>query len=401
MFGQSFAAVFSMVLMIVLANLLPKETYGLYRYILSLAGILNIFTLTGMNNAVSLATATGDDGSLRSAVKYQLKWNIILLFAFWALGLYYFVNANLPIAISLFIMGIFTPLTNAFNTFGAYLHGKKNFRLNSIFGIFSVGFYVTGMILVAFFSGKIISLVAAYTVTTFITTALFYYLTLRIYNPPSSSKSDYIKFGRKLTIISLIGPIVSQIDSIILTHFWGPAQLAVYALALAVPNQATTFIKDWVNIAFPKLATKSSKDLDSFFYRRILQGLLGGIGCAAIYIIIAPYFFTYLMPKYLDGILYSQILVISLITAIPNRYISLLLTTQKMSGLIFLSQLIQNIIKIIFLVSFGIFGGIFGLVLAQVLSSFISLAINIFTWKMRKKIGPLVNTLNFKSWSYK
>jgi len=39
----------SLLLVIAFANLLPKETYGLYRYILSLAGMLNSLSLTGMN----------------------------------------------------------------------------------------------------------------------------------------------------------------------------------------------------------------------------------------------------------------------------------------------------------------------------------------------------------------
>ncbi len=392
MFGQAWAAFLSLALTIVLANLLPKETYGLYRYILSLAGVLNIFTLTGMNSAVSLATATGDDGSLKSAARYQIKWNTLMLFAFWSLSAYYFFNDNLTIAASLLVMGIFAPLTSAFNTYGAFLQGKKNFRLNNIFSVLSVGFYVGGMMLVAYFSGQVIALVAGYAITTFITTALFYFLTVRFYNPPAETKTDYLKFGKKLTVVGLIGPIVSQIDSIILNHFWGPTQLATYTLAMAVPSRATTFIKDWVNIAFPKLATRSSSDLDSFFYRRIGQGLLTGIACAALYAIIAPYFFTYLMPKYLEGILYSQLLAVSLIAAVPNRYISILLTTQKLSGLIFFNQTIQNIIKIILLAGFGIFGGIIGLVIAQVLSSFVSLMMNIITWENRNILQAFVTS---------
>ena len=82
-FGQGMNSSISFLLIIAFANLLPKETYGFYRYILSLAGIFNVFTMTGMNAAVSQATATGNEGALRTSVRYQLKWNVMMAIAMW------------------------------------------------------------------------------------------------------------------------------------------------------------------------------------------------------------------------------------------------------------------------------------------------------------------------------
>src|SRR3989344_1043788 len=82
MFGQIVTSLLSLSLIFVFANFLSKETYGTYRYILSLAGILNIFTLTGMNQSVSQAVANGKDGVLKTSVSYQLKWNVMQLIAF-------------------------------------------------------------------------------------------------------------------------------------------------------------------------------------------------------------------------------------------------------------------------------------------------------------------------------
>ncbi|MDP3875262.1 MAG: oligosaccharide flippase family protein, partial [bacterium] len=90
--GQVISNILSLGLIVLFANLLPKETYGLYKYILSLAGALNIFTLTGMNQAIVQAVAAGNDGALRTSVKYQMKWNVMQLIAFWILGAYYLLN---------------------------------------------------------------------------------------------------------------------------------------------------------------------------------------------------------------------------------------------------------------------------------------------------------------------
>ena len=73
MFGQGMNAILSLGLLVAFANFLPKETYGTYRYILSIAGMLSIFTLTGMNSAVSRSVARGSIGILNQTVNYQLK----------------------------------------------------------------------------------------------------------------------------------------------------------------------------------------------------------------------------------------------------------------------------------------------------------------------------------------
>ena len=53
-------------LIVAFANLLSKETYGIYRYILSIAGVLNIFVLSGMGTAISRSVASGNEGAFRT-----------------------------------------------------------------------------------------------------------------------------------------------------------------------------------------------------------------------------------------------------------------------------------------------------------------------------------------------
>lgn len=388
MSGQVITSILSLGLAVLFANLLPKETYGLYKYILSLAGILNIFTLTGMNQAIVQAVANGNDGAFKTSVKYQLKWNSMQLVAFWILGSYYFFNDNVYLGISFLVLGIFSPLTAALNTYGAYLGGKKSFRLNNLFSIISTMIYVMGMVVAIMFSGEATWLVVTYALTTFVSTLLCYFLTLRIFHPPTTPSDDVLKYGRELTFVSFIGPLVAQIDKIILSHFWGATQLAVYSLAMAVPERAIPLIKDWVSIGLPKFSTKTAEELDKIFYIRIFQGMAVGAICFIGYFILAPYLFKYLLPKYLEGVLYSQLLAISFIFAMPNRYIGLLLTSQKLPKLSFVSNLIQSILRILLYIILGIWGGILGLISTHVFMSFIGMLINIAAWRFygRSKI---------------
>ncbi|MFH1393053.1 MAG: oligosaccharide flippase family protein [Patescibacteria group bacterium] len=381
--GQGINGVISFLLVIAFANLLPKETYGLYRYILSLAGIFNVFTMTGMNTAVSQAVAAGNEGALRASVRYQLKWNIIMAIALWSFGGYYFVNNNPALAISFFIFGAFAPLISAFNTYGAYLDGKKQFKINNLFSIFSTVIYATGMILAMLLSSDILPLIIAYALTTLISNLFFYWNTLRIFQPPLAPAGDVLRYGRQLTFLGFIGPIVAQADSIILAHFWGPAQLAVYSLARAIPDKVGPLVKNIINLGLPKLAVKNAEEIDKVFYKRVFQTLGLGALLAAGYILLSPLVFKYLLPKYIDSIFYSQILALSFIFIAPVGYIGTAINSQKMILAIVSSSVSSSIVKIILYIVLGIWGGILGLVLAQVIYYIIVFFINIILWKFK------------------
>ncbi len=384
-FGQGIGGLLSLLLIIGFANLLPKETYGIYRYILSLAGILNIFTLVGMNQAVSRAVASGKEGVLRDSVKYQLKWNSLMLLAFWVLGFYYYTKGNSTLALSFVVLSFFLPLYQALGTYGAYLEGKRNFRLNNIYSTISTLIYVVGMLIAIILSGEVIWLVATYALTTTASSVIFYILTIKKFEPSSERDEETLKYGRELTFIGFIGIVASQIDKIVLTHYWGASQLAVYMLALAIPDRVAKFIKDWVNMGFPKFSSKNKSEINEVFYKRILQGLLLGAIISVAYIVISPFIFKYLIPQYMDSIFYSQILALGFVFAIPGRYVSLLLASQKLTKLMFFSNMTQSLLRISLYVLLGLTWGILGLAVAHVLLYILGLIMNVLLWNMHKE----------------
>lgn len=386
MLGQGLNSVFSLVLLIAFANALPKETYGIYQYILSIGGTLNIFTLTGMNPAIARAVAMGNEGVFRPSVIYQLKRNSLMFLAFCGLGFYYYVRQDTVMSLSFFVLAFFVPATLAFNTYSAYLEGKRQFQKANILSILSTLTYSVGMLLILLSTDSVVWIVTIYAITTFVASFSFYLYVLYTYKPPTTQQTaETFTYGRELTYLRIIDPIIAQIDKIILGHFWGPAQLATYSLAMAIPNRAMLFIKSWVAIGFPKFSEKTPEKINQVFSRRILQGIGVGVVVATVYILLAPYLFKYVLPQYLEGVMYSQFLAIGLIFALPNRYVSLLLTSQGKSRLLFKRSVIISVINIMLYTGLGISNGLLGLVIANISSAVISLFLNISMWKYATK----------------
>ncbi len=379
--SQIINGILAFVLVIILTRLLPKETYGLYRYVLSIADLLTIFTLTGMNSAVAQAVAAGNEGALIKSVKHQLKWNLMMTAASFAVAIYYFLNNSCMLALSLLRIGALWPIILALNTYLAFLIGKKNFRLNSIFNTGSTLIYVAGMLLAIIFTNKIPALIFIYSLATLSSNLIFYFRTLKIYKPKKDGTEDFIVFGWKLSSLKVVGIVAGQIDNIIMNHFFGPAQLAIYALARILPDNIIPLIKDVVNTGMPNLAQKNVEEINKVFYKRIIQGLALGIIASSFYSFIAPTIFKYLLPKYLESVYYSQLLSISFVFLFPLAYMGAVFISQKLTRPIFIGSTVENSVKIILYTIFGISAGILGLILAQIINYFISFWMNIIIWR--------------------
>lgn len=381
-FGQFVNGLLSFLLAIAFANLLTKETFGSYQYLLSLADFFSIFTLSGMNSAVFQAVASGNEGTLKYAVKYQIKWNTAMTTILLGIAGYYFWQQNYVFTVSLIILGVISPLTSALNTYGAFLGGKKDFKRDNIYSIWSTIIYAAGMLLTLLINKKIAWLILVYSLTTLGANMFFYWRTIRIYNPPETQSPEMIKYGWQLTLINFIYPIVNQIDKIVLNYFWGPVELAVYFLARTIPDKVYSMIKTWISVGMPKLAERSTEDIKAVFLRRVIQGLALGALIAGAYILIIPFIFKYLLPKYLESIRYSQLLAVTFIFAAPQRYLGSIFTIKKIVRPTVIATFINNIIKIVLYIVLGIWSGIMGLVIAELIFQIIGFFVNITTWKL-------------------
>src|SRR5579872_3261570 len=76
-------ALLSFLLYVVFGRVLPKDVYGNYQYLLSLASIASAFTMTGMNTAVMRAVARGFEGTFLASLRIQLLWGAVPLLGCW------------------------------------------------------------------------------------------------------------------------------------------------------------------------------------------------------------------------------------------------------------------------------------------------------------------------------
>ncbi len=348
---------------IIFARYLSKEVFGTYRYILSIAGVFAAFSLTGMNAAVTRATAQGYDGIFKKSLWVQARWSILQIVLSLGCGIYYAANGNYVYAISFAIIAFCAPLSSLTNTYAAFLGGKKDFRRTATYGIWSSIITFAIIASACVFYPNVVSTVAAFYISALVTNGYFCYRTIRAYRKTlHESRSGDISYGKNLSVMNVIGTVAQQIDNILVYKLLGPMQLAVYSFATTMPERIRSMFGVIATAAFPKLAEKSPEDAARGIMQKTFQLILLSLVVIGFYIFLAPYVYALFFPQYLASIAYSQIFAFSILAIAANIPLPALFAHQRARELYVINvglPLLKIIISIITIIYFGIWGAIY------------------------------------------
>lgn len=217
---------------IAFANLLPKETYGIYKYILSLAGLFTLATLGGLTTVVTQAVARGYEGVLSPTIKVRMRWGLLGALASVATAGYYYLNNDVTLTFSFLLIAAFLPFMDSFMTYDSFLQGKKLFKTSSIYGTVSQICAVALMISTLFLTKNLFIILLVYFSSWTLIRFICLQLTLKKFKPNKEYDQEIIPYGKHLSAISIIGNIIDSLDNVIIFHFLGAIQVAVYSFSL-------------------------------------------------------------------------------------------------------------------------------------------------------------------------
>ena|SRR3989344_3094918 len=359
--NQAVGVVFGLALTIAFANLIPIETYGIYRYVLSIYSLFVIVSLPGINTALLRSISHHMDGSFVKGIKTKIKWGFLgsvvsLLFA----G-YKYLNDDQTLGIIFLLIAILFPLVEAFTLYTPLLNGKKLFREWAIIDALIQVFSIISLLLVLFFTQNIFFIILGYFIPLIIgrVSATFFVKKKYIENEPSDP--ELFPYGKSLTIYQIVTRIISSIDQIVLFHFLGPSQVAIFSLATAIPNRIQSLFRATGTLAFPKFTEKSKEASVNSLPKKMLWMALVIFVVCILYVIFAPYIFKYVFPKYLSSLEYSKIVVFYTLSAITYPFSSYMLAHKKIKeNYIFgiTNLTVKIVVLAIFVPLFGIWGAI-------------------------------------------
>jgi len=378
--GQVISSIASFFLAIAFANLLPKEIYGEYKYILSVAALLSIPTLKGMETALVQAVSRGYEGSIIPAVKTKIKWGAFGALAGLILAGYYFYQDNTTLTITFLIASVFIPFMDALNTYGAFLYGKKLFKESTQFDIAVKILATAAMIITIFFTNNISLIILTYFVSYTMLYLFIFLLVIAKHKLNSLQHPQTLSYGKHLSLVMVLDTIADQLDKLLLWHFLGAVSLAVYSFATAPPIQIRKIFKNIVPLAFPKLAKRKIKEIKKTLPAKMLKFFIVLVPLVLIYILLAPYIYKLFFPQYIESVFYSQIFALVLLFQ-PLTLINTTFAAYAHKKKIYFLSITTSLIRISLLLVLLPFYGILGAILAILGTRFISFFILLFLFK--------------------
>lgn len=374
--GQIVSSLSSFILVIIFANFLPKEDYGIYKYIFTVIGVLSIPNLRNMNVSITQAVALGNDGTALVGIKKKIKWGFLGGIGSLLLGVYYLAKDNTLLGNIFLLVSIFIPLKDSFGAYNSILVGKKKFKLSTIYNSFSVFAGTLITILVIIFTKNLYLIIFSYFL--FWTIINFFLLkkTLNKCVLNNSVDNKAISYGEKASIVNIISSAAGYLDKLLIFNFLGSISVAIYSIALAPISQIIGFTGNINTLASPKFSVQSTENLKKSIENKERNVFLISLFISIIYIILAKTFFTTLLPKYIEAINTSQILAISIpfiiisrlrFTAIQSRF-----DQNKYNTYIIINSITQIIMNLLGVYLYGLNGIVYSYVIISIIQYIIT-----------------------------
>ena len=347
-----------------LARALTVEQYGEYQFVLTIIGLLTIFTLTEFKNTVMQSVARGYTGSYRKILIYPFLGSlagslILLLLAFWQ-G---FHIGHKDLMACFFIASAAFPFMHGLTLWKAFRIGEKNFaglaKMEIATGILTTAAIVS---ITQFYGGQYIGVILAFMGFPALANLFMLYRLRGLLRDETPAEEGIIEHGGKSSLYSAVSVASNYADKLLLFFFLSPTALALFAVGDRLSGLLKTSAADISSALAPKFAETRS-------YTRKLDRIMK-IFCILFGCLMVAFAFTLLPwairllygPAFAEAIPYAQALVCS--AAIGNlatlqfRYIRSKLDTENFRKITVYTSLFRVLISAILIPLMGLTGAV-------------------------------------------
>ncbi|WP_421077480.1 oligosaccharide flippase family protein [Methanothermococcus sp. Ax23] len=320
--GQFFGTLKGFILSIVFANLLSKEVFGEYSFVMTVLGIAGVFALPGMGVAVVQAVAKGYEGTYFKALKEVFKWSWLGSLLLLGFSIYEYFFGRFDMMLIFLILSSIFPFYSISGFYPNLLNGKKRFdglaKLSSFFNVISTILIVV----VVFFTKSVFWIVVITVLVQIIINGYFSLFYVKKFVKNNKIDEHGIEFGKSISYSQAFAIVSWNFDSLIMPYIIGFSDLAVFKIVTLLPNQIKIFANAFTPMLLPKIASKDmgKKDLMKHFKKFLLVIVF----LILIYWVVAPFIFKWFYPRYYEYVWLSMVYhlsFISMIYTLPFNYL--------------------------------------------------------------------------------
>jgi len=386
LFTRNIVTAFSVILLsIVAANFLDPNVYGIYKYILSIGAIISIFGLTGAREAIVRSLAKHGSINLPKIFKSHLTFSILPHLLLFLISAYYLWQENYVFSFCFALIAVTQPFYQAAELYRATLNGLQKHKVLALTSIF---FTLSTSSIVMFMMwkfGTVIAITSSYVISHTTLSLLLYFITLEKNKKSCTGvrSPNILGYSINLSVMKVFSRIADNLENVLIFQILSPATLAVFTFAKAPVDQILSQSNIVKFLVLPRFSRYSSKTVRSNIHYKAIWFFTLVLFSLIIYLLAIPSIFELLFPKYLESIVYSQILALSIL-GVPGILYYEALTASQQTKQLYLIETLAPGIKICLLLIGGFLFGLIGFVIAITISYIFRNILIISLYTLRK-----------------
>jgi O-antigen/teichoic acid export membrane protein len=256
------------------------------------------------------------------------------------------------------------------------LSGRKAFKGLSVLRILRTFFIFIGLFTAILLTDNPLYLIAVYFFLNTFSALFLFNLVLKTNKPNAVEDPETHALSKHLSVMNLLATVADQIDDVLVFHYLGPIQLAIYNYAVAIPNNLAGFVKQIGGLATPKYVTKDKKEVQNTLLQKSFILFCLSLPVAILYIIASPYIFEWLFRQYEASVVYSQVYSVTLLMSavLPLAFLEAHTAIKEKYKLNVFSNVFKLAAIFIGIAVWGIWGAIF----ARIISKFFGVSLAFF-----------------------
>lgn len=302
---------FGLVSFAILARSLSKEQFAVYSLVFSFIAILRLTTLPGIGTAVTQAFARGLPGDLFRTVKLSMIGSILGAVVLFGISIWHYSLDNEMTGRAFLVSSILFPFFCGLKFWKNAVFGLERYGKILIYDGVASGLKCGAIFICSkWFSGLLYPfLVAALLAPALVNVIATVEQTLKL-PKNADSESKTVNYGIRITLYQLPSVLVQQLDKVVLFYFISPAALAIYAVALRIPELSRAVVGE-INATLGPVFSREPIYTKAIYSFSILLWFM----YLVISVIGAFFVVPYLLPalagnKYLTTIPYAQIMTV-------------------------------------------------------------------------------------------
>ncbi|TFB11133.1 hypothetical protein E3V55_04315 [Candidatus Marinimicrobia bacterium MT.SAG.3] len=343
-----------------ITSYLDPEQFGIYRYVLSVAGICRITIMTGVGKILSGYVRREYHGSVQESTLLSFKTGSLGVLVLVMFGFYSLIETQNRVESILFFVSaaVFLPYY-IFPRFEFILGGLEKFKEILLFRIGSKIILISAalIVLVLFDQGILIYGISQLVLASFLFALLFIYSKRQL----SNDKVD-LGFKRHSFMISLIalGSVITVPGiQVYLKSSIGITELAYFVVATSISTRITAVVKPIIQPVTLKIMKNTKNRYRSYVIKLTLPMLFFGLFLYLILYMSIDTFGQYIVSKeYEISLLYAKLLGIVIILAplysLYNSYVVFEKLNKAFSVSLYSNQLATIIGYVLFVDKFGV-----------------------------------------------